>query len=311
MTRDRCASPRRFCRSGALQSDLVGQTAGMGLLQGSSARWRVFLGGLAVVLLGMLTAALFTTFDSVAADDGDCGSPIAPAEEAPAGCDAELGHARATRTALLAWSIPCLAAMWFVESRGRSVASRTIVGEAPPPSLQHGVAAELRAHRAATGATQTGGTGEPGFATTYPRSERGRVTMQGSTTLFAVIGLVVAVAFVWGRLAGDPMPPIGVALFMTVWVVGTWAFAFNELFVQPTAIVTTQEVLRFDARWRQVEVAWTDLIEVRSPANDPNRQAAVWKWAGGKRRTWTTYDGWHRLLNEVELRAPHASIKGF
>jgi hypothetical protein len=98
---------------------------------------------------------------------------------------------------------------------------------------------------------------------------------------------------------------------MTVWVCGVNWMAFREFYVEPTAIQTTPEGLRFESRWRPTEVRWEDLQEVRSPINDPFRQSAVWNWNGGRRRTWTTYDGWHKLLAEIERAAPNAEIKGF
>jgi hypothetical protein len=67
---------------------------------------------IAVVSIG---AALFTTVDSVSAGDRDCGSPIAP-KSAAAECAAELGHARATRTAALAWTVVVLGAGWAVST---------------------------------------------------------------------------------------------------------------------------------------------------------------------------------------------------
>lgn len=77
--------------------------------------------------------ALFTTFDTRVAGDTYCGSPLRPEVPAPAACTETLGHARATRTAALAWGMVLLAALWASDGRRRS-AGRYLVPSEPEVS---------------------------------------------------------------------------------------------------------------------------------------------------------------------------------
>jgi hypothetical protein len=76
---------------------------------------RLVVGALVLVAVIAVGIAVFTTFDSVSVGTTSCGSPIDPVTE-DGGCREELGHARATRTAALAWGLIALAVGWAVES---------------------------------------------------------------------------------------------------------------------------------------------------------------------------------------------------
>ena len=82
-------------------------------------RWRNATIGFGVVAVICVGIALFTTFDSVEAGDTYCGSPIDPQSEVIPACHGELGHARATRTAALAWGMVALAGAWACDVRRR------------------------------------------------------------------------------------------------------------------------------------------------------------------------------------------------
>jgi len=91
----------------------------IGWLHHRTPRWRIVLTTMLLLLAVAIGTAIFTTFDSVSSRRVDCGSPLDP-ETAPADeCSGELGHARATRTAALAWALVLLAGCWAVEAAGR------------------------------------------------------------------------------------------------------------------------------------------------------------------------------------------------
>jgi len=86
---------------------------------GAVNRWRNAATVLGLVALLCVVIALFTTFDSVQAGDTFCGSPVDPQSEALPACAEQLGHARATRTAALAWGMAALAGAWACDALRR------------------------------------------------------------------------------------------------------------------------------------------------------------------------------------------------
>ena len=105
------AGPATYClQCGAFGADAKAMTI--------KVRTLVLFVAIAVSVVS-IGAALFTTVDSVSAGGRDCGSPSDPTSSTPA-CAAELGHARATRTAVLSWTVVVLAAGWAVSTVTRS-----------------------------------------------------------------------------------------------------------------------------------------------------------------------------------------------
>jgi hypothetical protein len=80
---------------------------------GVTVKARTLVLGIVITIAVVATAsAVFTTFDNVSSGGRDCGSPVSPATRTDRGCDAELAHARATRTAALAWAVVSLTSGW-------------------------------------------------------------------------------------------------------------------------------------------------------------------------------------------------------
>ena len=118
---------------------------------------------------------------------------------------------------------------------------------------------------------------------------------------FVVVGAIVLYASIREGFA------VGVA-FVAVWFVAAMYQGWYALRRMPTAIGVADEGLRFVTRAGDVVVPWADLRSVGSPRWDLNRQLWVWRWATGKLRSWSQYEGAHRLLGDVERYAPHADV---
>jgi hypothetical protein len=102
--------------------------------------------------------------------------------------------------------------------------------------------------------------------------------------------------------------PLGFSAFWVLWFVGVVAQSWWFFFWMPQRIEVSDAGLRFVARRRVLDVPWAGLRTVVIPMLDFPKHHLIWRWDGGRVRTWRRFDGMDRLLGIVEQRAPEAKL---
>lgn len=121
--------------------------------------------------------------------------------------------------------------------------------------------------------------------------------------LFALLFAVTAVLS--SKIQHDPLGvAVPVVWFALVAVQARWMFLRMpwRIRLEPNAVVFVA------LRGYRRQIPYEELASVSTPGWDFNHQTASWRSSEQRVRSLTAFNGWRRLLNEIEKRAPQARV---